>query len=198
MSDVVLQSTDGICGKTPEQAIRQHGPGQHPRHGGDRQDHPGHHDEEGRLNVCACVLLKPPGGKLPPGGFFPGLIFPAKSPTIGDLSSAVRCGKWSEQDSREELLIPSARRPSASPPLRPGAGGGRTGTVGRWRNPASTRSRQTVAAACWGGSGRRPPPVWAGAARAFRDSLFVRLCRPAEGGTESGLHKILRSFPVFY
>ena len=28
---------------------------------------------------------------------------------------AVRCGKWSEQDSREELLILSARRPSASP-----------------------------------------------------------------------------------
>ena len=46
--------------------------------------------------------------------------------------------------------------------------------------------------------GRRPPPVWAGAARCVRRFPFVRLCRPAEGGTESGLHKILRSFPVFY
>ena len=46
--------------------------------------------------------------------------------------------------------------------------------------------------------GRRPPPVWAGAAPCVRRFPFVRLCRPAEGGTESGLHKILRSFPVFY
>ena len=46
--------------------------------------------------------------------------------------------------------------------------------------------------------GRRPPPVWAGAAPCVQRFPFVRLCRPAEGGTESGLHKILRSFPVFY
>ena len=42
------------------------------------------------------------------------------------------------------------------------------------------------------------PPVWGGAAPCVRRFPFVRLCRPAEGGTESGLHKILRSFPVFY
>ena len=50
----------------------QHGPGQHPRHGGDRQDHPGHHDEEGRLNVCACVLQSRPAGNSRRAVFFRG------------------------------------------------------------------------------------------------------------------------------
>lgn len=46
--------------------------GQHPRHGGDRQDHPGHHDEEGRLNVCACVLQSRPAGNSRRAAFFRG------------------------------------------------------------------------------------------------------------------------------
>ena len=60
----------------------------------------------------------------PAGRLFSGVDFSGEIPYHRSiLSSAVRCGKWSEQDSREELLIPSARRPSASPALPAGSRG---------------------------------------------------------------------------
>lgn len=66
--------------------------------------------------MYAPASFKAARRETPAGRLFSGVDFSGEIPYHRSiLSSAVRCGKWSEQDSREELLIPSARRPSASP-----------------------------------------------------------------------------------
>lgn len=66
--------------------------------------------------MYAPASFKAARRETPAGRFFSGVDFSGEIPYHRSiLSSAVRCGKWSEQDSREELLILSARRPSASP-----------------------------------------------------------------------------------
>ena len=141
----------------------------------------------------------PPRGKPPRGGFFGGGFLGEIPYHRSILSSAVRCGKWSEQDSREELLIPSARRPSASPAPPAGSRGWQNWYSGKMEESGFDEVQTDRCGSVLGRiRGRRPPPVWAGAAPCVQRFPFVRLCRPAEGGTESGLHKILRSFPVFY
>ena len=66
--------------------------------------------------MYAPASFKAARRETPAVRFFSGVDFSGEIPYHRSiLSSAVRCGKWSEQDSREELLILSARRPSASP-----------------------------------------------------------------------------------
>lgn len=66
--------------------------------------------------MYAPASFKAARRETPAGRLFSGVDFSGEIPYHRSIvSSAVRCGKWSEQDSREELLIPSARRPSASP-----------------------------------------------------------------------------------
>ena len=74
--------------------------------------------------MYAPASFKAARRETPAGRLFSGVDFSGEIPYHRSiLSSAVRCGKWSEQDSREELLIPSARRPSASPALPAGSRG---------------------------------------------------------------------------
>ena len=137
--------------------------------------------------MYAPASFKAARRETPAGRLFSGVDFSGEIPYHRSiLSSAVRCGKWSEQDSREELLIPSARRPSASP--APPAGSRGVAELVQWEDGGIRLRRGPD----------RPLRQRAGAAPCVQRFPFVRLCRPAEGGTESGLHKILRSFPVFY
>ena len=150
--------------------------------------------------MYAPASFKAARRETPAGRLFSGVDFSGEIPYHRSiLSSAVRCGKWSEQDSREELLIPSARRPSASPAPPAGSRGWQNWYSGKMEESGFDEVQTDRCGSVLGRiRGRRPPPVWAGAAPCVRRFPFVRLCRPAEGGTESGLHKILRSFPVFY
>ena len=150
--------------------------------------------------MYAPASFKAARRETPAGRFFSGVDFSGEIPYHRSiLSSAVRCGKWSEQDSREELLIPSARRPSAAPAPPAGSRGWQNWYSGKMEESGFDEVQTDRCGSVLGRiRGRRPPPVWAGAAPCVQRFPFVRLCRPAEGGTESGLHKILRSFPVFY
>ena len=61
--------------------------------------------------MYAPASFKAARRETPAGRFFSGVDFSGEIPYHRSiLSSAVRCGKWSEQDSREELLILSARK----------------------------------------------------------------------------------------
>ena len=58
--------------------------------------------------MYAPASFKAARRETPAGRLFSGVDFSGEIPYHRSiLSSAVRCGKWSEQDSREELLIPS-------------------------------------------------------------------------------------------
>lgn len=114
---------------------------------------------------------KPPGGKLPPGGFFPGLFSGEIPYHRSILSSAVRCGKWSERQP-EELLIPSARRPSASPAPPAGSRGWQNWYSGKMEesgfDEVQTEPLRQRAGADPGAGG--PRPYGRGPLRAFGDS----------------------------
>lgn len=111
--------------------------------------------------MYAPASFKAARRETPAGRFFSGVDFSGEIPYHRSiLSSAVRCGKWSEQDSREELLILSARRPSASPAPPAGSRG--------WQNWYSRKMEESgfdeVQTDRCGSvlgriRGRRPPPV---------------------------------------
>ena len=113
--------------------------------------------------MYAPASFKAARRETPAGRLFSGVDFSGEIPYHRSiLSSAVRCGKWSEQDSREELLIPSARRPSASPAPPAGSRG--------WQNWYSGKMEESgfdeVQTDRCGG----PRPYGRGPLRAFRDS----------------------------
>ena len=122
--------------------------------------------------MYAPASFKAARRETPAGRLFSGVDFSGEIPYHRSiLSSAVRCGKWSEQDSREELLIPSAEETVRIP----GPSGREQGVAElvqwedggiRLRRGPDRPLRQRAGA----DRGRRPPPVWAGPLRAFRDS----------------------------
>ena len=113
--------------------------------------------------MYAPASFKAARRETPAGRLFSGVDFSGEIPYHRSiLSSAVRCGKWSEQDSREELLIPSARRPSASP--APPAGSRGVAELVQWED-GGIRLRRGPDRPLRQRAGADPGPL-----RAFRDS----------------------------
>ncbi len=114
--------------------------------------------------MYAPASFKAARRETPAGRLFSGVDFSGEIPYHRSiLSSAVRCGKWSEQDSREELLIPSARRPSASP--APPAGSRGVAELVQWED-GGIRLRRGPDRPLRQRAGADP----GGPLRAFRDS----------------------------
>ena len=121
--------------------------------------------------MYAPASFKAARRETPAGRLFSGVDFSGEIPYHRSiLSSAVRCGKWSEQDSREELLIPSARRPSASPAPPAGSRGWQNWYSGKMEESGFDEVQTDRCGSVLGRiRGRRPPPG-RGPLRAFRDS----------------------------
>lgn len=122
--------------------------------------------------MYAPASFKAARRETPAGRFFSGVDFSGEIPYHRSIvSSAVRCGKWSEQDSREELLIPSARRPSASPAPPAGSRGWQNWYSGKMEESGFDEVQTDRCGSVLGGSGAGGPrPYGRGPLGAFGDS----------------------------
>ena len=109
--------------------------------------------------MYAPASFKAARRETPAGRLFSGVDFSGEIPYHRSiLSSAVRCGKWSEQDSREELLILSARRPSASPAPPAGSRGWQNWYSGKMEESGFDEVQTDRCGSVLGRiRGRRPP-----------------------------------------
>ena len=121
--------------------------------------------------MYAPASFKAARRETPAGRLFSGVDFSGEIPYHRSiLSSAVRCGKWSEQDSREELLILSARRPSASPAPPAGSRGWQNWYSGKMEESGFDEVQTDRCGSVLGRIRGRRAPYGRGPLRAFRDS----------------------------